>query len=145
MATIRRVEDIQAWQKARALVREIYKSCAVGSLARDFGLRDQIRRAAVSSMSNVAEGFARKSDKEFAHYLDMARGSAIEVQSLLYVAHDVNYIDRHEFERLNGLADEAASLIGGLTSYLRGRAAKKESGIRSPVSEKRSSDPAPRT
>jgi len=126
MATIRRVEDIQAWQKARELVREIYKTCAEGALTKDFGLRDQLRRAAVSSMANVAEGFARKSDKDFAHFLDIAKGSAIEVQSLLYVALDVGYIDGGEFERLHRLADEAASLIGGLTSYLRrntGRAA----------------------
>src|ERR1019366_7997300 len=130
MATIQRVEDIQAWQKARVLVREVYKSCAESSLARDFGLRDQMRRAAVSSMSNVAEGFARKSDKEFARFLDMARGSAIEVQSLLCVALDVNYIDGREFGRLNGLCDEVASLIGGLTSYLRGHAVKAKSGVR---------------
>ncbi len=129
---MRRVEDIQAWQKARELVREIYKIAAEGSLARDFGFRDQIRRAAVSSMSNVAEGFARKSDKEFARFLDIARGSAIEVQSLLYVALDVHYIDGDEFEKLSRLADEAASLIGGLTSYLRG--ALSQDGVRSPVS-----------
>jgi four helix bundle protein len=129
MATMRRIEDVQAWQKARELVREIDKSCAQGSLARDFGLRDRIRRAAVSSMFNVAEGFARKSDKEFARFLDIARGSAVEVQSWLYVALDVLYIGGHEFERLNGLADEAASLIGGLTSYLRGCSARTGSGV----------------
>jgi four helix bundle protein len=78
-------------------------------------------------MSNIAEGFARKSDKEFARFLDMARGSAIEVQSLLYVALDVHYMDGHQFERLHRLADEAASLIGGLTSYLRGARRSPES------------------
>jgi four helix bundle protein len=135
MATIRRIEDIQAWRKARELVREIYRTCAEGALKRDFGLRDQICRAAVSSMSNVAEGFGRKSDKDFARFLDMARGSVVEVQSLLYVALDVHYIDEREFQRLNGLADETASLVGGLTSYLRGRSAKMESGNRSQGSE----------
>ena len=137
MATMRRVEDIQAWQKARELVREIYNLTAEGSLARDFGFRDQIRRAAVSSMSNVAEGFARKSDKDFARFLDIARGSAIEVQSLLYVALDVRYIDGDEFEKLSRLADESASLIGGLTSYLRGAQSRRhpEFGVRSPASE----------
>jgi four helix bundle protein len=119
MATIRRVEDIQAWQKARELVREIYRTCTEGALTKDFGLRDQLRRASVSCMANVAEGFARKSDRDFAHFLDMARGSAVELQSLLYAALDVGYMDEREFQRLHRLADECTSLIGGLTSYLR--------------------------
>ena len=121
MATIERFEDIQAWQKARELVREIYRTCAAGRLSKDFGLKDQLCRAAVSSMSNIAEGFARKGDREFAHFLDIARGSAIEVQSLLYVALDVEYVEKTEFERLYKISDETASLIGGFTSYLRKR------------------------
>jgi four helix bundle protein len=119
MASIERFEDLQAWQKARALVREVYRACAGGRLGKDFGLRDQICRAAVSSMSNIAEGFARNSDRSFSHFLDIARGSVIEVQSLLYVAIDVGYIDKIEFDRLYRMADETASLIGGFTSYLR--------------------------
>jgi four helix bundle protein len=110
---------IQAWQKSRELVREIYKICQDGKLKKDFGLRDQIRRAAVSSMSNIAEGFARKNDKEFAPFLDIARGSAAEVQSLLYVALDVGYVARNEFDQLYKMAAEAAALTSGLTSYLR--------------------------
>jgi four helix bundle protein len=119
MATIERFEDVQAWQKARELVREIYQACAKGLLSRDFGLRDQICRAAVSSMSNIAEGFARNSDRDFAHFLDIARGSVMEVKSLLYVALDVGYLEKSEFERLYRTADETASLISGFTSYLR--------------------------
>jgi four helix bundle protein len=119
MATIRPFEDIQAWQKARALVREIYKICAKGRLRQDFGLKDQLCRSAVSSMSNIAEGFARKTDRDFAHFLDVAKGSAIETQSLLYVALDVGYLEADEFRMLYGAAEETASLIGGLTSYLR--------------------------
>jgi len=72
-------------------------------------------------MSNIAEGFARASDKDFAHFLDIARGSVMEVQSLLYVALDVGYIGKGEFERLYKLSGETASLIGGFTSYLRQR------------------------
>ncbi len=121
MATIERFEDIQAWQKARELVREIYRTCAAGRLSKDFGLKDQLCRAAVSSMSNIAEGFARKGDREFAHFLDISNGSAIEVQSLLYVALDVGYVEKTEFERLYKISDETASLIGGFTSYLRKR------------------------
>ncbi len=119
MAIIRRIEDIQAWQKARELVREIYRSCADGPLNKDFAVKNQICRAAVSSMSNVAEGFARKSDRDFARFLDVAKGSAIEVQSLLYVALDLGYMARSDFERLHNMAEETVSLIAGFTRYLR--------------------------
>ncbi len=76
-------------------------------------------RAAVSSMSNVAEGVAKKTDKDFARFLDVAKGSAIELQSLLYVALDIGYIAPSEFQRLHKVAEETASLVGGFTSYLR--------------------------
>ncbi|HEY9865023.1 MAG TPA: four helix bundle protein [Candidatus Obscuribacterales bacterium] len=116
---IKRFEDIQAWQKARELVREIYKICNFGELSKDYGLKNQICRASVSCMSNIAEGCTRKSHKDFAHFLDIARGSATEVQSLLYVALDVNYINQHEFDKLYKKAEETISLIAGLTTYLR--------------------------
>lgn len=119
MATIKRFEDIQAWQKARQLVGEIYKACAKGPLQRDFGLKDQLSRAAVSAMSNIAEGFARKTDRDFAHFLDVAKGSAVETQSLLYAALDVGHITANEFQKLHGLAEETVSLIGGFAAYLR--------------------------
>jgi four helix bundle protein len=111
MATIGRFEDIQAWQKARELVCEIYKISSKGRLDKDFALRDQLCRAAVSSMSNIAEGFSRISDKDFARFLDIARGSTL----------GIGYIEKEEFERLYKLADETTSLIGGFTSYLRRR------------------------
>lgn len=119
MASIRRFEEILAWQKAKELVGEIFKISGDGRFSRDFGLRDQICRAAVSSRSNIAEGFGRKRGKDFAHFLDLARGSGLEVQSLLYVARDLNYIDQIAFERLYQLADETISLIAGFTAYLR--------------------------
>ena len=121
MSAIRRFEEIIAWQKAQELVREVYKSCTRGNFSRDFGLKDQICRAAVASMSNIAEGFGRRSGKDFAHFLDIARGSALEVQSLLYMARDLNYISEADFHRLYRLAEETISLIGGFTSYLRQR------------------------
>lgn len=120
MATIRRFEDIQAWLKARELVREIYRISACGSFRRDFGLRNQICRAAVSSMSNIAEGFAKKTSRDFAHFLDVARGSAVEVQSWLYVALDVGYISADQAKTMQATADEVIALVGGFTSYLRG-------------------------
>ena len=119
MASITRFEDILAWQKAKELVREIYVICGNSRISRDFGLRDQICRAAVASMSNSADGFGRKSGKDFAHFLDIARGSALEVQSLLYVARDLEYITQADFARLYSLAEQTVSLIAGFTSYLR--------------------------
>ena len=118
---MRRFEEIQAWQKARELVKEVYLICSRTPLSRDFGLKDQICRAAVSSMSNIAEGFARSSNKDFAHFMDIAKGSVLEVQSLLYVALDIGYIEREEFHRLYQLAESTAALIGGFASHLRKR------------------------
>ncbi len=91
MAVITRFEDIQAWQEARKLLKMIYKLTSSGRPAKDFGLRDQIQRAAVSSMTNIAEGFDCESKAEFARFLGFARRSAVEVQSLLYIAFDIQY------------------------------------------------------
>lgn len=119
MAAIRKFEEIKAWQKARVLVGEVYKTCNVGAISQDYGLRNQMCRAAVSSMTNIAEGFGRNSNKDFAHFLDIARGSAMETQSLLYVALDVGYINQAGFDSLYKLAEETSSLIIGFSSYLR--------------------------
>ena len=94
MALIRKFEDILAWQEARKLVQEVYRVTREGAFARDFGLRDQIQRAAVSVMANIAEGFDCESHVEFARFLGIARRSAVEVQSLLYIAQDVGYSRR---------------------------------------------------
>jgi four helix bundle protein len=90
MPLVQRFEDIQGWQEARKLVKMIYALTAKDAFARDFGMRDQIRRASVSIMANVAEGFDCESNIEFARFLGIARRSAVEVQSLLYAALDVN-------------------------------------------------------
>jgi four helix bundle protein len=119
MATIKRFEEIQAWQKARELSREIYRCSRNGPLAKDFGLRDQIQRAAVSVMTNIAEGYGRGSDREFSRFLDIARGSVIEVQSLLYTAKDCEYLDEDQFSQLYRLCEGTIALIIGLTNYLR--------------------------
>ena len=100
MATFRRFEDILAWQKARSITQKIYRISSSGEFARDFGLRDQLRRASVSIMANIAEGFGRRSNKEFANFLNMAHGSASECQSHLYVALDVGYIFQNDFDDL---------------------------------------------
>ena len=118
MAKIERFEDIEAWQKARELTRAIYALSNDGRFARDFGLRDQIRRASVSVMSNIAEGFGRGGNREFIQFLSTARGSASEVQAQLYVALDADYITKEQFRQLYDLAQSSGKLIGGFIRYL---------------------------
>ncbi len=118
MATFQRFEDIEAWQKARVLTREIYFITHAGLFSKDYDLRSQIRRVSVSLMSNVAEGFERGGSKEFTHFLSVAKGSAGEVKSLLYVALDQNYINNDRFNELYELASEIGKMIGGLMNYL---------------------------
>jgi len=114
MALIRKFEDIIAWQEARKLVASIYRLTNTGALAKDFGLRDQIQRAAVSAMTNIAEGFDCESKKEFARFLGIARRSAVEVQSLLYAAFDVGYINEQTFKTEYQQAEKTKAIIGGL-------------------------------
>jgi four helix bundle protein len=118
MASLRKFEDIEAWQKARELARAIYAVTKDGSFGRDFGLRDQIRRAAVSIMSNIAEGFGRGGNKEFTQFLSIAKGSVAEVQSQLFVAQDAGYLNSTQFQALYEKAETTARLIGGLIRYL---------------------------
>jgi four helix bundle protein len=119
MPLIKRFEDIQAWQEARTLVKMIYVLTNKGLFSKDFGMRDQIRRAAVSTMTNIAEGFDCDSNVEFARFLGIARRSAVEVQSLLYAALDVNYIDQTEFELYYEQARKTKALIGGFKHSLK--------------------------
>jgi four helix bundle protein len=121
MALIKRFEDILAWQEARKLVKDIYQMTCDGAFSKDFGLRDQIQRAAVSVMANIAEGFDCESHVEFARFLGIARRSAVEVQSLLYAALDIGYIDEGMFKSLFTQADKAKALIGGLKKSLKPR------------------------
>jgi four helix bundle protein len=118
MASIEKFEDIEAWQKARELTREIYRVTNQGAFAKDFGLRDQIRRASVSIMSNIAEGFGRGGNREFIQFLSMAKGSVSEVQAQLYVAVDAGYITKDQFHQLYSLSPSTGNLIGGFIRYL---------------------------
>jgi len=118
MAKIEKFEDIEAWKKARELTREIYRVSNMGEFARDFGLRDQIRRACVSVMSNIAEGFERGGNKEFSQFLATAKGTAGEVRSQLYVALDANFIEKPEFSILYEQCTEIGRLIAGFMKYL---------------------------
>ena len=116
---IRRFEDLGVWQKARDLAVAVYRITQDGRFARDFGLRDQIRRAAVSVMSNIAEGFDRYSRPEFRNFLSIARGSASEVRSQLHLALALGYITQSEFDRLNELCWEIARMLGSLRSVVK--------------------------
>lgn len=118
MSTIKRFEDIAAWQAARVLIKGTYAATQRGAFARDRGLRDQMQRASVSVMSNIAEGYERGSAREFRHFLFIAKASAGEVRSLLYVAHDLGYISQDVH---CALAQQAASIsrqIANFISYL---------------------------
>lgn len=114
MTAVTKFEDLIAWQEARKLVRMIYKITSDGLFSKDFGLKDQIQRAAVSSMTNIAEGFDNESTVEFARFLGMARRSAVEVQSLLYVALDTSYIKEESFRTHYEQAKKTQAIIGGL-------------------------------
>ena len=119
MATLTRFEDIQAWQKARDLTRAVYACSKTGDFSKDYGLRDQIRRASVSVMSNIAEGFERGGKAEFMQFLAIAKGSAGEVESQLYIAFDQNYISEQEFILLKELAISTKRLIAAFMNYLK--------------------------
>lgn len=119
MSTFERFEEIEAWRRARDLCAEIYRISGKGPFAKDFGLRDQMRRASVSIMSNIAEGFERSGSGEFVQFLAVAKGSAGEVRSRLYIALDQKYIAREDFSRLSKSAADTARMVAGLMNYLR--------------------------
>ena len=118
MATIKRFEDIRGWQSARELTNLVYKITSQGNFSKDFGLRDQIRRATISVMSNIAEGFDAGSDTEFVRFLGYSRRSASEVQSQLYTALDQQYITQDLFDKTYQQAEIAKKQINALISYL---------------------------
>ncbi len=111
---IERFEDFLAWQKARGLTAAAYRMTGGGEFARDFGLRDQIRRASVSIMSNIAEGFERGTPSEFQRFLSIAKASCAELRSHLYVALDAGYLNREDFDSMYARAVEVGRMVGGL-------------------------------
>lgn len=119
MATITKFEDLEAWKIAREVTREIYRVSKNDLFYRDFGLRNQICRASVSVMSNIAEGFERDGSKEFINFLSIAKGSSGEVRAQLYVALDQNYITEDEFDFISEKAAENCRVIAGLINYLK--------------------------
>ncbi|MEI6071069.1 MAG: four helix bundle protein [Verrucomicrobiae bacterium] len=122
MAFAERFEDLKVWQESRALVKGIYQSM---NKTRDYSFRDQIQRATLSVMNNIAEGFERKTRKDFAHFLDLAKGSAGEVRSMLYAAQDLRYIEPNQADAFRLRFEQLATSIGSLASRLRKADANK--------------------
>ena len=112
-------EDLEVWQVSRGLVKEVYEVTGRGAFRQDFALRDQVRRAIISVNSNIAEGFDRSSNKEFAHFLSMAKASASEVRSQLYLAADLTYLDASVSNQLNHKLLRLSRQLSALITYLK--------------------------
>jgi len=115
---VEKFEDLIVWQKAHELAVGIYGLTSREPFCRDFGLRDQIQRSAVSVMSNIAEGFERYSRPEFRQFLSVARGSVAEVRSQLYLARSLQYVDEEDFDRIYSLCKDISNLTGALRKSL---------------------------
>jgi len=121
LAKVERFEDLICWQEARNLVKLVYEASNEGSMAKDFDMRGQIRRAAISTMNNIAEGFGRYSKKEFIRFLEISSASASEVKSVSYAALDLNYWNQETVTRIQNKAESVKSLDLGLIKYLSGK------------------------
>ncbi|HEY0051191.1 MAG TPA: four helix bundle protein [Pyrinomonadaceae bacterium] len=111
---VEKFEDLVAWQKARELTKEIYEVTSIGEFSKDYGLRDQIRRASVSIMSDLAEGFERGKLTKFHQFISISKASCAKLRSQLYVAWDVGYLSKEDFKNLMLQAREVGKIIGGL-------------------------------
>ena len=118
---VERFEDLDCWKVARELVKLTYSLSSEPAMNKDYGLREQIRRASVSVMANIAEGFSTRSKQEFIRFLDYSTRSAVEVQSHLYVALDLQYIDKSKFKTAYNNAESCVKLCKGFIRYLRGK------------------------
>ncbi len=118
MPTITRFEDIEAWQTARELTRMVYALTDKGNFAKDFGLKNQIQRAAVSVMSNIAEGFESRTQARFLEFLGHSKASAGEVRCQLYIALDLKYLNQEQFKQVFDLADKSSRQIARFMDYL---------------------------
>lgn len=119
MAVFQRFTEIETWQRSKSLAKNIYKITSKGPFARDWSLRDQIRRAVVSIPSNIAEGFERGGTKEFIQFLSIAKGSAGEVLTQLHISKDLGYLSAEEFIELEGHVTEIGRKLGALIKYLK--------------------------
>ena len=118
MARVNRFEDLDCWQAARELVKTVYLRSMKGPLSKDFDTRSQIRRAALGGMNNIAEGFARFTDKDFLKFLNYSQSSTSEVKSMLYVLEDLEYLEPEQIKELHDQADKTLNLTLALIRYL---------------------------
>jgi len=118
-------EDLQVWKDSRILVKSIYQLTADGKFNKDFGLREQIQRASVSIMNNIAEGFERNNNKDYIKFLGYSKGSAGEVRSMLYVATDLGYVSDESFNSLHQLSVNIITQISNFIKYLKTSSLKK--------------------
>ncbi len=118
MSAVQRFEDLEVWQAARALAREVYAASNGLPFSKDLGLQDQIRRAAVSVSSNIAEGFERHTDADLKHFLTIARGSNGEARSQLHIAHDLGYIPDNLFDAILERSNQVGKMLTSWLSYL---------------------------
>lgn len=117
--SIQTFSEIDSWKEARILVKEIYQLTSHGKIEKDFGFKDQLQRASVSIMSNIAEGFDSGTTKSFINYLNHANASSSEVFSMLFIAKDIGYISEDEFNKLSARVEKVRKLIGGFIKYLK--------------------------
>ena len=116
---INRFEELECWRESKNLVKMVYEATRKNNkFNKDYSLRDQLTRASVSVMSNIAEGFSRQSNKEFVQFLYISKASASEVQSILYIAFDLEYVDKATFEEIYNKADTISKMNSGLIKYL---------------------------
>jgi four helix bundle protein len=121
MAIARSFEELECWQEARELVKLVFAASDTGKLSRDFGTANQMKRAAISVMNNIAEGHARKGGKEFMRFLEIAQSSALEVKSMTYILDDLDYLPRAVIEAIREKAEKVKKMIRGLVRFLEER------------------------
>lgn len=118
MAKVEKFEDLKCWKESRVLAKMIFKITESGRLAKNFGLKDQIQRAGVSVMNNIAEGFTRHNNKEFRRYLTIAQSSNAEVLSMLYLFEDIGFARKEDIEILRTQANKTRHMILAMIKYL---------------------------
>lgn len=115
---ILKFEDLEIWKSALSVTKDVYDVTSQGKFSKDFGLRDQIRRAVVSISSNIVEGFEKRNNNEFRRFLMIAKGSTGEVRNQLYIALSINYLNQPEFDKINNQLLELSKRIGAFITYL---------------------------